>query len=57
MKLMNAEDDLLGAHMKEERAAKAIAALGEQLAAARNDRKDIEIEFIALKKNYHGVKQ
>lgn len=57
MKLMNAEDDLLEMNMKEERAAKAIASLEEQLLAARNDRKDIEIEFIALKKNYYGVKQ
>ena len=57
MKLMNAEDDLLEMNMKEERAAKAIASLEEQLIAARNDRKDIEIEFIALKKNYYGVKQ
>ena len=57
MKLMNAEDDLLEMNMKEERAAKAIASLEEQLIHARNDRKDIEIEFIALKKNYYGVKQ
>ena len=55
-KLMRAEDDLLEVNIKEERASKAIAELQDRLAEARNDRKDMEIEFIALKKNYYNVK-
>ena len=43
--------------MKEERAAKAISELQDRLAEARNDKKDMEIEFIALKKNYYQMKQ
>ena len=43
--------------MKEERAAKAISELQDRLAEARNDKKDMEIEFIALKKNYYQIKQ
>ena len=43
--------------MKEERAAKAISELQDRLTEARNDRKDMEIEFIALKKNYYQLKQ
>jgi len=55
-KLMRAEDDLLEQNIKEERASKAIAELQDRLTEARNDRKDMEIEFIALKKNYYNVK-
>ena len=55
-KLMRAEDDLLEVNIKEERASKAIAELQDRLSEARNDRKDMEIEFIALKKNYYNVK-
>jgi len=43
--------------VKEERAAKAISELQDRLAEARNDKKDMEIEFIALKKNYYQIKQ
>jgi len=52
---MNAEDDLLTSNVKEERAAKAIAELNELLAEARNERKDLEIEYITVKKNYFQV--
>ncbi len=44
-------------NIKEERAAKAIAELQDRLIESRRDRKDMEIEFIALKKNYYQVKQ
>ena len=44
-------------NIKEERAAKAIAELQDNLIEARKDRKDLEIEFIALKKNYYQIKQ
>ena len=40
MKLMNAEDDLLGAHMKEERAAKAKANAASLRYALRHDESD-----------------
>ena len=54
---MQAENDLLSQNVKEERAARAISELQDRLTEARNDRKDMEIEFIALKKNYYQVKQ
>ena len=43
-------------NIKEERAAKAIAELQDRLIESRRDKKDMEIEFIALKKNYYQVK-
>ena len=55
-KLLRAEDDLLEQNIKEERASKAIAELQDRLTEARNERKDMEIEFIALKKNYYNVR-
>ena len=53
---MHAENDLLENQVKEERAAKAIQELQDRLLEAKNDKKDFEIEFIALKKNYYAVK-
>lgn len=44
-------------NIKEERAAKAIAELQDRLIESRKDKKDMEIEFIALKKNYYIIKQ
>jgi len=38
--------------MKEERAAKAIEELNNQLKIAFEEKKDIEIEFVAMKKNF-----
>lgn len=43
--------------MKEERASKAISELQDRLTEAINDRKDIEIEFIALKKNFYNLRR
>ena len=54
---MHAENDLMEQNVKEERAAKAIAELQDALEAARNDRRDIDMELIAVKKNYYQVKQ
>lgn len=56
-KLMHAENDLLEQNVKEERAAKAIAELQDKLTESLNDRKAIEIEFIALKKNFYNLRQ
>jgi len=43
--------------MKEERAAKAIEELNNQLKVAYEDKKDIEIEFVALKKNFLNLQE
>jgi len=43
--------------VKEERASKAISELQDRLTEAINDRKDIEIEFIALKKNFYNLRR
>ena len=56
-KLLHVENELLEQNVKEERAAKAIAELQERLNEALNDRKEMEIEFIALKKNFFNLKQ
>lgn len=56
-KLMHAENDLMEQNVKEERAAKAIAELQDALEAARSDRRDIDMELIAVKKNYLQTKQ
>jgi hypothetical protein len=52
-KLLHAENDLLEHGVNEERSGKAVHELQDQLTIALNDRKDIEIEFIALKKNFY----
>lgn len=51
-KLLHAENDLMELNLKEERAAKAIQELQEHLREALDDKKEIEIEFVALKKNF-----
>ena len=56
-KLMHAENDLLEQNIKDERATKAISELQDRLTEAVNDRKDIEIEFIALKKNFYNLRR
>ena len=56
-KLMHAENDLLELNLKEERAAKAIQDLQDKLREALDDRKEIEIEFVALKKNFLNLQQ
>lgn len=55
-RLMHAQNDLMEGSVKEERAAKAIAELQDELTTALNDRKDLEIEFIALKKNFYNLR-
>ena len=51
-KLLHAENDVLEANLKEERAAEAIQDLQDKLRTALDDKKEIEIEFVALKKNF-----
>lgn len=51
-KLLHAENDVLELNIKEERAAKAISDLQDKLRETLDDKKDIEIEFVALKKNF-----
>ena len=51
-KLLHAENDMLELNLKEERAAKAIQELQDKLREALEDKKELEIEFVALKKNY-----
>lgn len=55
-KLMHAENELLEINVKDERASKVIHQLQDKLTEALNDRKDIEIEFIALKKNFYNLR-
>lgn len=51
-KIMNQEGDILQQNIKEEMAMKEIGQLREQQEDMKGDRKDMEVEFIALKKNY-----
>lgn len=51
-KLLHAENDVLESNIKEERAAQAIQDLQDKLREALDDKKEIEIEFVALKKNF-----
>lgn len=43
--------------MKEERAAKAIEELNNQLKVAFEEKKEIEIEFVAMKKNFLNLQE
>ena len=56
-KLLHAENDMLELNLKEERAAKAIQELQDKLREALDEKKEIEIEFVALKKNYLNLQQ
>jgi len=51
-KLLYAENDVLESNIKEERAAQAIQDLQDKFREALDDKKEIEIEFVALKKNF-----
>ena len=56
-KLLHAENDMLESNLKEERAAKAIQELQDKLRESLDDRKELEIEFVALRKNYLALQQ
>ncbi len=49
---MNQEGDIIQQNIKEEVAMKEIGQLREEAIEMKADRKDMEVEFIALKKNY-----
>ena len=46
---------MLESNLKEERAAKAIQELQDKLRESLDDKKELEIEFVALRKNYLGL--
>jgi hypothetical protein len=48
---------MLESNLKEERAAKAIQELQDKLRESLDDKKELEIEFVALRKNYLGLQQ
>lgn len=56
-KLLHAENDMLESNLKEERAAKAIQELQDKLRESLDDKKELEIEFVALRKNYLALQQ
>ena len=56
-KLLHAENDVLESNIKEERAAEAIQDLQEKLRDSLDEKKEIEIEFVALKKNFINLQQ
>ncbi len=50
---MHAENDLLEKNVREEKAAKVIHELQSALIKSQGDRQSLEVEFIALKKNFN----
>ena len=56
-KLLHAENDMLESNLKEERAAKAIQELQDKLRESLDDKKELESEFVALRKNYLALQQ
>lgn len=51
-KLINAEGDLLTLNMKEQQLLKTVADLQDHIRDLSQDKREIEIEFVALKKNF-----
>lgn len=51
-KLINAEGDLLTMNLKEEQALKQISDLQDKIRDLLQDKREIEMEFVALKKNF-----
>ncbi len=51
-KLLNAEGDLISLNMKEEQALQQIADLQDKIRDLAQDKREIEMEFVALKKNF-----
>ncbi|KRX05294.1 P-loop containing nucleoside triphosphate hydrolase [Pseudocohnilembus persalinus] len=56
-KLLNAENDLLAVNIREEKALKQIQELQDRLKDVVEDKRELEIEFVALKKNYISLNQ
>lgn len=53
-RILNQEDELLNLQIKEEKALNLISDLREKLRLLIEDKKDLETEFLVLKKNYIG---
>lgn len=51
-KLINAEGDILSMNLKEEQALKQIAELQDKIRDLMQEKREIEMEFVALKKNF-----
>lgn len=54
-RLLYAENEVLAANMKEEKALQAISEMQEKLKKTLEDKREIEIEFVALKSNYMNL--
>ena len=55
-RLLNAENDLVGAGIKEEQAYKAISDLQDRIKELSELKREVEIELVALRKNYLTLK-
>lgn len=51
-KMLNAESDILALNLREEKALKQIADMQDRLKEILDEKRDLEIEFVALKKNF-----
>lgn len=51
-KMLNAESDILALNLREEKALKQIAELQDRLKEILDEKRDLEIEFVSLKKNF-----
>lgn len=56
-KLLHAENEVLTAQMKEQKALEAINDMQEKLKSAIEDKREMEIEFVALKTNYLNMQR
>ena len=54
-KLLNAESDLLTINVREEKAIRTVQELQDRMKEAIEEERELEIEFVALKKNYITV--
>mmetsp|Transcript_11558 Transcript_11558/g.10031 ORF Transcript_11558/g.10031 Transcript_11558/m.10031 type:complete len:229 (+) Transcript_11558:529-1215(+) len=55
-RLLNAENDIINAGVKEESAMKAIRELQDRVQELTDEKRDLEIEFVALKKNFLNLR-
>jgi len=51
-KVLNAESDNLSLNIREEKALKTVYELQDRLKEILDDKRDLEMEFVALKKNF-----
>ena len=53
--LLNAENDILSANMKEEKALQTVHEFQDKLKSTVDEKRELEIEFVALKTNYMSL--